>query len=67
LIRGDAHKAADEANAVSKRQSKKEAKVSKEQDARLKREAALEDAKVLVCEHCARPFIKKNSFDMHVK
>jgi len=67
LIRGDTHKAADEENAVSTRHRKKEVKVSQQQNARLKREAALEDAKVLVCEHCARPFIKNHSFAMHVK
>jgi len=66
MIRGDEHKADDEAAAEYKRQRQRDAKILKEEEARLKREQALTDARVHVCEHCTRPFIKLHPFNSHV-
>ena len=66
LICSDSHRADNEAAAAGKRQERLAGKQLKVDEANVKRDEALSEAKVHVCEHCARIFVKKTSFSQHI-
>ena len=66
-MRGQAHKQSDVEAAACKKVCRDEAKTQDEDANKAALDAALHDAWLAMCPHCARTFSRRHAFEKHVQ